>query len=166
MNREDLTTLVDYHYWARDRMLDAIEPLTPEQFTRDLGSSFKSIRDTVVHTYSAEWVWHQRWTGTSPTAQIPFDRFADVPSLRAAWNELESEVRAYLAGCGDAELEREVDYRNLAGVAGRSFFWQMLQQVVNHASYHRGQVTTMVRQLGAPGPKGQDLIAFYRERSR
>ena len=61
MNRADLQTLLDYHYWARDRLLDAIEPLTPEQYTRDLGNSFKSIRDTVAHVHAAEWAWYSRW---------------------------------------------------------------------------------------------------------
>ena len=54
MTHADLRTLLDFHYWARDRMLDAIEPLTPEQWTRDLGSSFRSVRDTVAHIYAAE----------------------------------------------------------------------------------------------------------------
>ena len=49
MNLTDLRTMLDYHYWARDRLLEVVEPLTPEQFTRDLGSSFKSIRDTLAH---------------------------------------------------------------------------------------------------------------------
>ncbi len=40
---DDLRALVDYHCWARARVLDALERLTPEQYTRDLGSSFKSI---------------------------------------------------------------------------------------------------------------------------
>ena len=53
MTLQDAQSLVDYHYWARDRMLDAVEALTPEQYTKDLGSSFKSVRDTLVHTYSA-----------------------------------------------------------------------------------------------------------------
>ena len=63
MNLQDLRTLVDYHYWARDRLLDAIEPLSVEQLNRDLGSSFTSIRETVVHIYAAEWAWHERWQG-------------------------------------------------------------------------------------------------------
>lgn len=53
MNFQDLNTLLDYHYWARDRML-AVEQLTPDQYTRDLGNSSKSVRDMVVHTYQAE----------------------------------------------------------------------------------------------------------------
>ena len=58
-----------------------------------------------------------------------------------------------------------IDYKSTAGVAGASVLWQMLQHVVNHSTYHRGQVTTMLRQLGAAPPKAMDLIAFYRERS-
>ena len=52
MNLQDLRTLLDYHYWARDRALEAAGKLTPDQWTRDLGSSFASVRDTLVHTYS------------------------------------------------------------------------------------------------------------------
>ena len=56
-------------------------------------------------------------------------------------------------------------YRTFNGEEMESAFSQMLQHVVNHATYHRGQVTTMLRQLGAPAPKSQDLIRFYRERA-
>jgi uncharacterized damage-inducible protein DinB len=52
----------------------------------------------------------------------------------------------------------------LNGTPGRSRIWHIVQHVVNHATYHRGQVTTMLRQLGAASPKSQDLILFYRER--
>ena len=77
-----LRLLLDYHYWARDRLLAALDPLTPEQFTRDLGSSFRSIRDTVAHLHAAEWAWYSRWQGQSPTALLPKDRFGDVASAR------------------------------------------------------------------------------------
>ena len=46
MTRDDAITLIDYHYWARDRMLDAVEALTQEQYTKDLASSFTSVRAT------------------------------------------------------------------------------------------------------------------------
>jgi uncharacterized damage-inducible protein DinB len=164
MTITELRTLLDYHYWARDRMLDAIAPLAAEQYTRALGNSFSSVRDTAVHIYSAEWIWYTRWVGHSPTSPIPFDRFADVASLRAEWLESEQNVRAHLETRGQSGLDAEVEYRLMNGQPGRSVFWQMLQHVVNHASYHRGQVTTMLRQLGAAPPKSQDLIAFYRER--
>ena len=78
MTREDAITLIDYHYWARDRMLDAVEALTPEQYTKDLASSFKSVRETVVHTYGAEWNWYLRWVSNSPTGFPDAAAFPDV----------------------------------------------------------------------------------------
>jgi len=165
MNIQDLTTLIDYHYWARDRLLDAIRPLTTEQYEKDLGSSFKSIRETVVHVYAAEWAWYSRWQGHSPTSLLTSERFPDVESLGRAWAEMEANVRAFTASLGDAGIDRVIAYRLFSGQPGATPFWQMLQHVVNHASYHRGQVTTMLRQLGAAPAKSMDMIAFYRERT-
>ena len=162
MTLQDLKTMLDYHYWARDRLLDALEPLTSDQLTRDMGSSFKSVRDTIAHTYAAEWAWYERWHGRSPKALLPLDQFADVASLREAWSAHEARMRAYVHSLDEAGVERAIDYTLLNGAAGSTPLWQMLQHVVNHASYHRGQVTTMLRQLGASPAKPMDMIAYYR----
>ena len=162
MNLQDLRTLVDYHYWARDRLLDAIEALTPEQFNRDLGSSFTSVRETVVHIYAAEWAWHLRWNGEAPTSLMTSEAFPDVAALRRGWTEHEAKMRAFVERLGDDGIARLFEYKLLSGHGGASPFWQMLQHVVNHSSYHRGQVTTMLRQLGAQPAKSMDLIAYYR----
>ena len=162
MNHHDLELMFDYHYWARDRLFEAVAPLTPEQFTRDLGSSFGSIRDTLAHTYSAEWAWHSRWNGESPAALLPPAMFPDLAAIRAEWGAHEVRMRAFLAGLGEEGINRVFEYTLLSGQAGATVFWQMAQHVVNHASYHRGQVVTLLRQLGAAPPKSMDMIAFYR----
>jgi uncharacterized damage-inducible protein DinB len=162
MDLQDLRTMLDYHYWARDRLLAALDPLPPEQFDRDLGSSFKSIHETVVHIYAAEWAWYMRWTGRSPTALLTPDQFPDVASIRAAWTENEARIRAFVEDLGEAGISRVIEYTLLSGQPGASPIWQMLQHVVNHASYHRGQITTMLRQLGATPAKPLDMIAYYR----
>jgi uncharacterized damage-inducible protein DinB len=162
MNAQDLQTMLDYHYWARDRLIEALEPLTAEQYNRDLGSSFKSIRETVTHLYAAEWAWYQRWQGDSPTALLPADRFLDLAALRQTWSEHEARMRAFVGGLSDADVARIVEFRLLSGQAGASPIGQMVQHVVNHASYHRGQITTMLRQIGAKPPKPLDMIAYYR----
>jgi uncharacterized damage-inducible protein DinB len=165
MNFHTLQTLVDYNYWARDRVLDAAERLTPEQLTRDLGSSFPSVRDTLVHIFSAERVWCARWEGESPQAMLDPAAFPDVAGIRAAWGEQEQKVRGILAQLGENGITRAIEYRAFNGRVQAQPFWQMLQHVVNHGSYHRGQVTTLLRQLGAAPPASVDLIAFYREHS-
>jgi GNAT superfamily N-acetyltransferase len=85
-----------------------------------------------------------------------------VGALRAAWRRQEAAMRAFVDALDEAGLQRVVPYHNLAGVAGESAMWEMLAHVVNHATYHRGQVTTLLRQLGATPPASMDLIAYYR----
>jgi uncharacterized damage-inducible protein DinB len=164
MNLQDLRTLLDYHYWARDRMFDALEPLTPDQITRDMGGSFKSLHDTVSHLYAAELAWYSRWQGSSPTALATGGAFPDLAAVRRGWSEQEAKMRAFVEDLGEAGISRVFEFKLLTGQSAASPFWQMLQHIVNHASYHRGQVTTMLRQLGAQPAKSLDMIAFYRSR--
>ena len=163
MSYEALLTLLDYHYWARDRMLEAVARIPPLAFHRDLGNSFGSIRGTLVHLVSAEWIWCSRWEGQGPSAHLAPEDFGTVQDIRVRWEEEEARIRGFVHGLGADGIRREFEYGPLEGGSTRSVFWQMLQHVVNHASYHRGQVTTMLRQLGAEPPPSQDLIMFYRE---
>jgi len=164
MKHADLVDLIDYNYWARDRMLEVTAGLTPEQFTRQVASSFGSVRDTLVHSYSAEWVWYSRWNGVSPEIPLSTDGFPDLASLVDAWRELEQQVRAFVGRLDDDEVDRQIDYRMMNGTAARSSFQQMIQHVVNHGTYHRGQVTTLLRQLGVTSLRSTDMSTYFRER--
>lgn len=166
MDKYALQELVNYHYWARDRVLDAAERLSPDQLTRDLGSSFGSVRDTLVHTYSAEWIWCERWQERSPASQIAADKFDSIAALRAAWAEHEVVLRDVVDLYTNNDIAAVVVYQDTKGNDWRQTFWQMVQHVVNHASYHRGQVTTMLRQMQASPPASMDLIAYYRQVAR
>jgi uncharacterized damage-inducible protein DinB len=165
MNLQELCTLLDYHYWARDRLLEAADRLTAEQCTRDLGNSFASIHDTLAHLYAADWIWCSRWEGESPRAMPDAGQFADVAAIRRAWQEQEQRVRAVVERLGEDGIHRPVEYRTTDGRPQVQVFWHQLQHLVNHGSYHRGQVTTMFRQLKETPPKSMDLITFYRERA-
>jgi uncharacterized damage-inducible protein DinB len=163
MTPEDARTLYAYDAWANRRVLDACAALAPEQFTKDLGSSFRSVRDTMAHIMGAEWLWLERFQGR--TARLPSgDQFPDLASLRKRWAEVERDLLAYVDALSAADLERSFDYWDMKGNPHTSLLWQTLQHVANHSTYHRGQVTTLFRQLGAK-PIGTDLIGFYRERA-
>jgi uncharacterized damage-inducible protein DinB len=164
MNLAYLQTLLDYHYWARDIVLDAVNELPREQFLRPLESSFRSVRDSVAHIYAADWIWYTRWIGQAPTSLIAYDQFPDATSIRKVWKDLESNVRQVVDNLGEDGINKAFDYKLLSGAPDTAPFWQMLVHVVNHASYHRGQVTTLMRQLGAHPPKPTDMIAFFRTR--
>jgi len=164
MTFDEMHHLVDYNYWARDRLLDAVADLSPEQFTRDMGNSFGSVRDTIAHICDAESIWLARWKGLQPTGFQEPDRLPDAAAARQEWSALEGEMREVLRNIGPERTQQIIEYRDMKGAARSDVFWQMLQHIVNHGSYHRGQVTTMLRQLGARPPKSMDLIVYYREK--
>lgn len=160
MTPEEVRTLYRYNSWANHRALDASASLSAAQFTQNVVSSFSSVRDTLAHIMHAEWLWLERWQGRS--SGFPSDQFADLASLRARWQKIDADLGAFILKLSAADLERVVEYKNTKGNAFANPMGQMLQHVVNHGTYHRGQITTMLRQLGAT-PATTDLIAFYRE---
>jgi len=164
MTPQEFRTLYEYDAWANSRVLNACSALTPEQLTRNLGNSFGSVRDTLVHILGAQIVWIERLTGGAPAGLPSPDGFPDLASVRAKWQEIQPRLHAYVNGLTAADIERNLEYRNLKGVAFRDQTGQILQHLANHGSYHRGQITTLLRQLGAT-PVNTDMIGFYRERA-
>lgn len=165
MNKNDLQLLYEYNRWANFQTLAASAKLTEDQFTKDLSSSHRSVRDTLVHTLAAEWIWLARWNEVSPKALLnPLD-FRDLGALRARWADVERDQTAFIEGITNESLESPVTYQNTKGEQWTYPLWQMMHHVVNHSSYHRGQVATMLRQLGTE-PKPTDLLVFFDEVGR
>lgn len=164
MKPEEMCTLYDYNAWANRRAMDASEALTHEQFTKPMGSSFGSVRDTLAHICAAEWIWLERFQGRSPSALPSAGEFESVASLREKWSEQEARLLAFVGKLTQEDLDRVLEYNTLKFGVYRNPLWQSMQHVVNHGTYHRGQVTTMLRQLGAT-PILTDLMHFYRERA-
>ena len=160
-----LNQLFDYNYWARDRQLDACTALTDEQFLRPLGGSFPSVRATLVHLLAVEWIWLQRWHGQTPTKLIAPEEFPTLSAIRDRWNTVESGMREYLAGLTDEVLQRPITCVSTRGNSWTYPLWHMMFHLLNHQTYHRGQVTTLLRQLGAE-PARVDFLDFPRGYSR
>lgn len=164
MTPEEMCLLYDYNAWANRRSLDAAEKLTSEQFTKPMGSSFGSVRDTLAHICGAEWIWLERFQGRSPASLPDTTEYADVDSLRARWAEQEGRLLAFVGKLTQEDLNHVMEYKTLKFGVYRNPLWQSMQHVVNHGTYHRGQVTTLLRQLGAQ-PILTDLMHYYRERA-
>lgn len=159
---EEIRDLYAYHRWANGRVLEAAGRLPVADFDRDLRSSFPSVRETLAHVLASDWVWLSRWRGNSPTARPQWD-VATHAALSARWREVEADQRRFLEGLVADDLERTIAYRQLSGTAFSAPLGQLLRHVVNHATYHRGQAVTLLRQLGAEPPP-TDLVLFHRER--
>jgi len=165
MDVERIRALYEFNRWANAEVLDAVSALRPEQWTRDLKNSFPSVRNTLVHILWAEWIWLRRWKGVSPKSVFDPTEFATVDLLRTKWLEVEREQADFVTGLNEESLRAVIDYVNTRGESFAYTLWQMLQHVVNHSTYHRGQITMMLRQLGAT-PVATDLLVFYDVMSR
>jgi len=159
MNKHDVEYLYEYNRWANVRVLDAVSKLTPEQFARDLQSSHRSVRDTLAHILAAEWIWLERWKGVSPNALLIPTEFPTVESLVTRWAIVEGDCAEFIKGITDESLATVIAYTNTKGEEWAYPLGQMMQHVMNHSSYHRGQVATMLRQLGAE-VNPVDLLVF------
>ncbi|HME31748.1 MAG TPA: DinB family protein [Terriglobales bacterium] len=184
MNLEDIQTLYAYNRWASERLFAALEKLNEYQFTVPVQSSFPSIRETLFHILFAEWLWLKRWQGRSPRSTL-----ADPDGSSATWSTLspggvptvkepstleglksfadsiEQERLQFLGGLNEDALQATLQYTDMVGKPFALPLAQQMQHVVNHGTYHRGQVTTMLRQVGAEAAS-LDMSFFFRERAK
>jgi uncharacterized damage-inducible protein DinB len=151
--------LFRYNSWANNRALEAVLHLSPAEFVRDLGNSHHSVSDTLVHIVWAEWIWLQRWNGVSPQVVFQATDFPSPREVRSRWSELEAGQSTFVAALTNERLQRVVSYVNLEGQPWEYPLWRQMYHVVNHSTYHRGQVATMLRQLGTR-PLPTDLLVF------
>ena len=164
MSPEEIRLLYDYNAWANRRSLDSAAALTVEEFTKPLGSSFSSVHDTLAHIWGAEWLWLERFQGRSPSSLPNVGQFNEISALRARWQEDEQRLNKFVVALTQDDVDKLHEYRTLNFGQYKNPLWQSMQHMVNHGTYHRGQITTMLRQLNAK-PLSSDLIHFYRERS-
>jgi uncharacterized damage-inducible protein DinB len=143
----------DYHRWANRRLFDLASGLG-DGVTRDMGAhwSFPTLKGTFAHIYGADNVWLTRWKGSSPSRLLGDADFPRMTDLRAKWDALEAEQRAFVAGLAEADLSRAVSYRNTGGKEFQVALGALLQHVVNHATHHRSEAATMITLISGSPP--------------
>jgi len=158
----DLATvrrLYAYTAWADGLVFDAAAALSDEERRRHLESSFPSVLATLEHVVAAEWIWLQRWRGDNPSAPPDWWGDPELDFLRAKLSEIEAERDAYLDRLEADDLTRVLRYRLLSGEERQGPLGDLLLHVVNHSTYHRGQLVTLLRQLGKT-PPATDLLWY------
>jgi uncharacterized damage-inducible protein DinB len=152
--------LYDYNRWANRRTLTVASTLATDDFLQLMGNSFSSVRDTLAHILGAEWIWLERWRGRSPKALLDSATFPTVQSLKSRWEIVERDQMQFIEALTTQRLGEELPYINQKSQLYSYPLWQQLVHVVNHSSYHRGQVTTLLHQLGAEAVSTDFLVYF------
>jgi uncharacterized damage-inducible protein DinB len=112
---------------------------------------------------SAEAIWLDRWKGISGARMLDEGEFKDVVALRDRWSALEEHRSAWFRSLRKEAVTQPLSYTNFEGKAFEQPLWQLVQHAVNHSTYHRGQVTTLLRILGSRGVT-TDLVVWDREK--
>jgi uncharacterized damage-inducible protein DinB len=169
MTRDDILLLYEYDRWANRRVLNAASTLTHEQFTRCVSGSFHCVRDTLLHILGGEWIWLTYWRNPpdSPASLSALrtkrddlfspEAFPTVDALQSKWKEVQLEQSEFIDRLDDKGLAKMLPFRET-----RLSLMHQMQHVVNHSTYHRGQVALTMRQLGAE-PLATDFHVFLLE---
>jgi uncharacterized damage-inducible protein DinB len=156
LTKEDIDLLYEYDRWANNRVFDAALALSAEESTRDLGGSFHSVRDTLLHIVGSEWAWLAYWKESSPSATFLSDLwpradalfhpsvFPDIAAVQSKWVEVEREQVEFVNRVTAESLRRM-----LPVCETQISLAHLMQHLANHSTYHRGQIALMMRQLNA-----------------
>lgn len=159
MDPDTLHTLMTYHYWATDKVLDAAADVDASDLSKPVGLSQGSVLAVLTHVLGAERIWHSRAQhGTTPDKLLTTP-FADIEALRSDWNEERTAMLTYLSTLNRADLEKPIAYSLLSGAKHTNRIWEILMQVVNHGTHHRAEVTGALRGLGH-SPGNTDFILY------
>jgi uncharacterized damage-inducible protein DinB len=155
----------NYHRWANLRLIECMDRLDPDLLNRKIMSSFPSIRETLVHILWAEELWLERWQSRSFVSSLRLEDFPNTKAIGSAFEAVHSRQLQFLLGLKSEALDRKVSYVNFRGEKWEYSLHQMIQHLVLHSAYHRGQVATMLRQLEI-APPCTDYLVFVDSQSR
>ena len=176
MNSLDVVNrLHEHRAWANLRLLDAANALDEEVLRRPLAIGQGSVWKSLMHMYSAEYVWLAA-LGGDQQAVVPGDVPNKLPGnqeagggigtlaeLRTNWATLEDRWRAYLHQLAAADLEQQVSKRASSGQIISTRRIDILLHVCTHAHYTTAQVVNMLRQLGVAKLPDVMLISLARQ---
>jgi uncharacterized damage-inducible protein DinB len=156
MNTQAFRHFFDYHFSENRITWDRyVMQLTDAQFVQAAPYSLGSVCNHIVHLAWVDDTWFSGLRGAPLPEPLDPTAFTDRASLRAYWDRIEAEMRAYLAHLQDDALFE----KPLEGEDEHLIVWQVLLHVVNHGTDHRAQILRMISDFGIK-TVSQDYI-FY-----
>ena len=159
--------MYQYHAWANKTMLGRIKELPSSALSQEVNSSFPTIAHALSHIYAVDKSWYMVLTGIDmPEAYqacIPLNStpFASVDEYVRLFEELNRDFNEWFRSQGD--LEQTIRLNNPFAGVRETRLSEILLHVVNHGTYHRGNISTMLRQLGHASVMNDYALFWYQE---
>jgi uncharacterized damage-inducible protein DinB len=161
----EMQELYHYNSWAHRRLFNVIAPLPVDLYMQKDGTSHGSLHGTITHTVGAEEIWFKRWTGRPVTGICKPEEFADFAAIRDHWESIDKKINEFCASLVTEEsLRTDIAYYDLKGNKYSQPLVQLMQHLVNHSSYHRGQMAVHLR-LFSVVPASTDMVVYFREKA-
>ena len=153
MNIADVLTIYEYNYWANQRILNATEKTSQDQFIAPASFPWGGLRGTLAHILDAEYGWRMFFQHHSfPPDELKGADFATLDDLEERWGKEEALMRDYLDSLDETALSQIVRYTNEQGVVRERALWHCLYHVVNHGTQHRAEAAALLTDFGqSPG---------------
>ena len=151
-----------YSIWANDTLVERLKKLDDAILHQEVKSSFPSIAKTLLHMWDAEVVWLKRFQGVSLTDWPSKNFNGTTTDLLNGVLKSSRDIQAFVASGGERLVKGTIRYKNLKGNEFEDPVEPILYHIVNHGSYHRGQITTMLRELGVTDLASTDIILYWR----
>jgi len=162
--KELMVSFASYNYWANQELTKTWLSLSAEQQEAEVKSSFSSLKATVIHMWDAESIWWQRMK-LQENIMVPSLTFH--PTTQEGVNGLllqSKDWSDWVVQASAPQLEHVFSYQNTKKELFKQPIWQMLLHLFNHGTYHRGQLVTILRQLGQEKLPQTDFIYYTRSR--
>jgi uncharacterized damage-inducible protein DinB len=163
--KEIILQYAAYSTWANNLLLATVTDLPDELLNAERKSSFPSVYKTFLHMLDAESIWWQRLK-LQEKIERPSDRFSgDMKALSAQLQLQNRQWEEWVSNANEPALQHEFIYYNSRKERFKQPVYQMLLHLFNHGTYHRGQVVTMLRELGVDKIPPTDFIVWSRRKS-
>ena len=160
--KEELLKIARYNLWANSRACDFLQRLTEEQINKEIQSSFPSVKQTLYHTWGAQGLWLQRLHGYSPSFLPDKDFTGSFKEATDALLHTSEELIEFVESANEDLLGSAFTYHTIDGKEFKSNISDVIRHIVNHSTFHRGQLITLLRQLGYTRLFPTDYIAWCR----
>lgn len=153
---------LQFNAWANGKIVEILSNVDENLFEKEVKSSFPSLRKTILHVWDAEQIWFTRLQGGNPTTWPSAAFHGTNKEMLAGFIKNSTDLAVFMADKDRAFLDSKITYKNMKGLEFTQPVEDILFHVVNHGSFHRGQLITMLRELGFDKFPSQDLIAYQR----
>lgn len=161
--KQTLQNLTSYNLWANKRMIGMLRENEP-RIDQVVKSSFPTLRKTLHHIWGAEELWYKRLHGESLPYIPAWDFEGSFEEAEVRFIAVSKLIQDLITQKDEKFLMQSCSYNDTRGNAHINTHWEMIMHCMNHSTYHRGQVVTMLRETGVVKIIGTDLILYFREK--